>query len=201
MDTDRIYCLKCKEFTDTDNKLNTKLGNGRPVLKGTCAKCGTKKARFLKRQYGVDETNPCGGDLVSSIGQVTKDIKLPWAKFPGELHIPGMNFAGPGTNVDKRLNPSGSYKEWSKPVDRVDNAAYIHDLAYTQFKDTPTRNLADKMLLEQVDAIPNPTFREKVERAIIKPIISAKVKFGLGEVRAPLGCGYNKGRMNGVFKR
>lgn len=176
----QTYCFKCKANTDSDdtNIITTK--NGRRMLKGICATCGSRKCKFLPATEG--------GDLVSSLGKATKDLKLPWAKFPGELHIPGMNFAGPGTNLDERLNQSGSYKEWSKPVDRVDNAAYIHDLAYNEFSDTPTRNLADKMLIEQVDAIKNPTFREKVERAIIKPIISAKVKFGLG-----CGRGYGRG--------
>ena len=50
--------------------------------------------------------------------------------FPGEMYLPGMNFAGPGTNLEERLTSTDAYKEWSKPVDRVDNAAYHHDLAY-----------------------------------------------------------------------
>ncbi|XP_065642203.1 uncharacterized protein LOC136073868 [Hydra vulgaris] len=71
-------------------------------------------------------------------------------------------------------------KEWSMPVDKVDKTAYIHDLAYKHYPDKEHRNLADKMMLEQMDAIPNPTLREKLERKIIKPIISAKVRFGMG---------------------
>ena len=69
-------------------------------------------------------------DLVSSINSATNIIKLPWAKFPKEMHLPGMNFASPGTDLDERLTTTDAYKEWSKPVDRVDNAAYHHYLAY-----------------------------------------------------------------------
>ncbi|XP_065679832.1 uncharacterized protein LOC136094147 [Hydra vulgaris] len=43
------------------------------------------------------------------------------------------------------------------PMDRVDKAAYIHDLAYKHYLYKEHRNLADKMMLEQMDAIPNPT--------------------------------------------
>ena len=77
-----------------------------------------------------DLTSTTGGDFVNSINSATNKVKLPWAKFPGEMHLPGMNFAGPGTNLDERLTSTDTYKEWSKPVDRVDNAAYHHDLAY-----------------------------------------------------------------------
>ena len=88
-----------------------------------------------------------------------------------------MNFAGPGTNLDKRLTSTDMYQEWSKPVDRVDNAAYHHDLAYKYFNDKQTRNLADQMMLEEMNSIQNPTQKEINERKII---ISATAKFGLG---------------------
>jgi len=114
------------------------------------------------------------------LNSVTSKIKLPWTKFKGEMHIPGMNFAGPGTNLNQRLMPSGKYHDWSKPVDRVDDAAYHHDLAYQKFSDTPNRNIADTAMLKQMDNIINPSIRERIERAIIKPIISTKVMFGFG---------------------
>ena len=167
-----MYCVKCKTKTGTVDVQNVVSRNNRPMLRGKCDVCGTTKTQFVKMSRG--------GDLVSSLNSVTGKMKLPWAKFPGEMHIPGMNFAGPGTNLDERLTSTGAYKEWSKPVDRVDNAAYHHDLAYQHFSDTATRNIADKIMLEQMDAIKDPTIRERIERGIIKPIISTKAKFGLG---------------------
>ena len=70
-----------------------------------------------------------GEDLASSLSAITSNVKFPWAKYPGEMHLPGINFAGPGTNLNERLTSTGVYKDWSQPVDRVDNAAYHHDLA------------------------------------------------------------------------
>ena len=171
-----MYCVKCKSKTETVDVQNVVSKNNRPMLRGKCAACGCTKTEFIKMTKG--------GDLVSSLNSVTSKIKLPWAKFPGEMHIPGMNFAGPGTNLDERLTSTGAYKEWSKPIDRVDNAAYHHDLAYQHFLDTATRNVADKSMLEQMDAIKDPTIRERIERGIIRPIISAKAKFGLGHTTA-----------------
>ena len=142
------------------------------MLKGTCSVCGTTKNQFVSLKKG--------GDLTNTINRFTSKLKLPWTKFPGEMHIPGMNFAGPVTNLDKRLTSTDAYQEWSKPVDRVDNATYHHDLAYKYFDDKQTRNLADQMMIEEMNSIQNPTQKEIKERKIIKPIISAKAKFGLG---------------------
>ena len=38
-------------------------------------------------------------------------------------------------------------------------------------------------MVNELDSIPNPLFREKVERAIVKPIIAGKAQFGLGEAQ------------------
>jgi len=105
------------------------------------------------------------------LNTVNSKIKLPWTKFEGEMHIPGMNFAGPGTYSNKRLTSTGQYHDWSKPVDRVHDAAYYHDLTYHQFSDTPNRNIADTAMLKQMDDIITSSIRERIERAIIKPII------------------------------
>ena len=119
----------------------------------------------------------CGGDLVGSLNKITQYLKLPGQKFPGEMHLPGHSFTGPGTRLDLRLNADGSPKSWSQPKDRVDSAAYKHDLAYAAYTDTANRNDADKDMVEELDNIENPTLRERVERTIVKPILNAKVKF------------------------
>ena len=128
-----------------------------------CSECCTTKTQFVK------ETK--GGDLVGSLNSVTKNIKLPWARFPGEMHLPGHSFTGPGTRLDLRLKPDGAPKPFSKPVDRVDSAALRHDLSYAQYPDTASRNVADIAMVDELNKIPNPTFRERVERAIVRHII------------------------------
>jgi hypothetical protein len=95
------------------------------------------------------------------------------------MHLPGMNFAGPGTRLDLRLDANGFPIESSRPVDRVDDAAFRHDLAYSKFTDTKRRNIADKIMISELNDLPNPTLRERIERAIIKPILQTKSNFGL----------------------
>ena len=70
------------------------------------------KTQFIKR----DAT---GGSFLNSLVN----------KLPFEMHLLGHNFTGPGTKLYKRLNPDGTSKEWSIPINRVDNAASHHDYA------------------------------------------------------------------------
>jgi len=167
-----MYCVKCKSKTESIDLQRAVSKNGRHMLRGKCAVCKTTKTQFVSMKNG--------GDLVSLLTSKTSNIKLPWAKYPGEMHLPGMNFEGPGTRLDLRLDSSGRPRPDSIPVDRVNEAAYRHDMAYAAFPDTKTRNVADRVMVNELNEIPNPSLRERAERAVIKPILSTKAKFGLG---------------------
>ena len=54
-----------------------------------------------------------------------------------EFHLPGYNFAGPGTKLAKRL------KRGDKGINRLDDIALHHDIAYSKAK-----NLQDKWKAE-----------------------------------------------------
>ncbi|GBO36550.1 hypothetical protein AVEN_166995-1 [Araneus ventricosus] len=114
------------------------------------------------------------------------------SQLPFEMHLPGHQFTGPGTQLLRgktRLNPDLTPKEWSKPINRVDESAYSHDVCYLKNKDTETRNkVCDSNMIKELDEIPNPTIRERVERAIVKPIIKAKKTFGMGSKMYCLKC-------------
>ena len=85
-------------------------------------------------------------------------------KLPFEMHLPGHNFTGPGTKLYERLNSDGTPKEWSMPINRVDNAAYHRDICYSKQDDTKTRNeVYDKTMLGELNGIVNPTLRERID--------------------------------------
>jgi len=67
----------------------------------------------------------------------------------------------------------------SKPINRIDQAAYKHDLAYKS-ENLEDRHNADKIMIQELKNIQNPTFRERVERALIIKILQAKLKLGAG---------------------
>ena len=71
--------------------------------------------------------------------------------------------------------------EWSIPINRVDNAAYHHDLCYSKHDDTKTWNeVCDKTMLGELSGIVNPTVREIIGKSIVGKLIKAKVNFVLG---------------------
>ena len=97
------------------------------------------------------------------------------------MHLPGHNFTGPGTKLNERLNPDSTPKKWSKPINRVDKAAYHDDICYLKNNDTATRNaVCDKNMLKELNGIYNPTIKERMERGLVSSLIGTKKRFGWG---------------------
>ena len=97
------------------------------------------------------------------------------------MHLPRHNFTRPGTKLNKRLNPDLTPKKWSKPINRVDKAAYHHDVCYLKNNDTATRNaVCDKSMLKELKGIYNPTIREKMDSGLVFSLIGTKARFGWG---------------------
>ena len=158
-----MYCVKCKKTTNTSNELVIETKNNRRMKRGTCVVCGKTKTQFVKFTRGGSVLNKFINNL------------------PVEMHLPGHNFTGPGTKLNKRLNPDLTPKKWSKPINRVDKAAYNHDICYLKNNDTMTRNaVCDKNMLKKLKGIYNPTIRERMERGLVSSLIGTKARFGWG---------------------
>ena len=167
-----MYCVKCKKKTETTNEHLTTTSNNRQMKRGICARCGTTKTQFIKSSKGGSILNK----MINSL--------------PVEMHLLGHNFTGPGTKLNKRLNADLTPKEWSKPINRIDKAAYHHDICYLKNNDTETRNrVCDKNMLEEMKNIYNPSLRERMERGLVSTLIGTKKRFGWGVVN---GTGYIK---------
>ena len=46
----KSYCLKCRKDTENINSRVSNTSNGRTALLLKCAKCGSKKSKFIKNQ-------------------------------------------------------------------------------------------------------------------------------------------------------
>ena len=46
----KSYCLKCRKDTENINSRVSNTSNGRTMILSKCAKCGSKKSRFIKNQ-------------------------------------------------------------------------------------------------------------------------------------------------------
>ena len=48
----KIYCVKCREFTDTKSEKFVTTANGRTRLAGICKICNSKKGMFVNEKKG-----------------------------------------------------------------------------------------------------------------------------------------------------
>ena len=101
--------FKCRRVTETENITTVTCKNDRLMRRGQCVTYGKIKCQFVRKDVA-------GGSFLNSLVN----------KLPFEMHLPCHNFTGPGTKLNKRLNPDETPKEWSMPINRVDNAAYHH---------------------------------------------------------------------------
>ena len=46
----KSYCLKCRKDTENINSRVSNTSNGRAMILSKCARCGSKKSRFIKHQ-------------------------------------------------------------------------------------------------------------------------------------------------------
>ena len=65
----KSYCLKCRKDTENINSRVSKTSNNRTIILLKCAKCGSKKSRFIKNQEAKG--------LLSNLG-----IRAPLSKVP-----------------------------------------------------------------------------------------------------------------------
>src|SRR5271156_6213445 len=71
--------------------------------------------------------------------------------LPFKKHLPGMNYSGPGINLQRKLNEDGvTPRKGFEPVNRVDEAAMRHDIKYQQYDDLRHINEADKEMLREL---------------------------------------------------
>lgn len=102
-------------------------------------------------------------------------------KLPVELHLPGYQYCGPGTKLDKRL------ARGDLGINQLDQACKEHDIAYSQHKDISKRHQADKALInrawERVKA-KDSNLQERAAALLVTNMMKAKVKLGMGSKKA-----------------
>ena len=135
--------------------------------------------------------------------------KLPFTTtgIPQELHLINHQFTGPGTDLfyENESRPGRLYedptkdnyllpKEWSIPINPLDEAAYRHDLKYYfAGDDLELKHKADNEMIKELENYTPESLIDKFYKWVVIKILSMKVKFGLGvgpigpaEVDSPL---------------
>lgn len=89
--------------------------------------------RQKKTTKYLPKTVQIGGGLMNSVID----------NLPVPLHLPGYNYAGPGTPLDLYL------EKGVKPINKLDEAAMKHDIAYSKNASLDKRHEADYELQEE----------------------------------------------------
>lgn len=108
-----------------------------------------------------------GGGLVNSVIN----------NLPFELHLPGYNYCGPGTKLQKRL------LRGDRGVNKLDEACMHHDIAYQNHTDLPNRHKADLQLLNMAKQrlrSKDAGKGEKLSSWLVSKVMKAKIKSGAG---------------------
>ena len=146
-----------------------------------CTICNKPISKNQKARHEKTETHKLkkvmGGDLHTMSSKLPN---FPWSKYDGEHHLPGKNYAGPGTRLDIRLDENNIPKPGEEPVDKVDVACLKHDIEYKNH-DIRSRQKADIDLIQDINDIKSPTLRERIDRLLIKNAMKLKIALG-GEI-------------------
>jgi len=97
--------------------------------------------------------------------------------LPFEAHIPGYNFCGPGTKLQKRL------ERGDQGINPLDEACKEHEIAYSQNKALSERHRADSILIDKAWSrvkAPDSSLGERAAAYFVTNIMKAKKKFGMG---------------------
>ena len=65
----QIYCVKCREYTDSKSEKYVTSSNGCPRLTAICKVCGTKKGVFTNENKGFQRKNKDELDEARSVRQ------------------------------------------------------------------------------------------------------------------------------------
>ncbi|XP_039297827.1 uncharacterized protein LOC120354550 [Nilaparvata lugens] len=136
---------------------------------------GCKRERKYQGRGVLSSIAKVAGSIVKkSAGKlVNKAIDI----LPVELHIPGYQYCGPGTKLEKRL------ARGDPGINSLDRACKEHDIAYSRSSDTSSRAVADNILADQAWSVVKSADAGVLEKAAalaVTNIMKAKAKFGGG---------------------
>lgn len=102
-------------------------------------------------------------------------------KIPVEMHVPGYQYCGPGTKLEKRL------ARGDPGINPLDQACKRHDITYSKYNRGPERYEADKLLAKQAWNRVVSKDASLQERATALAVTAAmKSKMGLSKIGGKL---------------
>lgn len=166
------YCVRCRKATKSKDMKLVKTKNNRTAEESKCAICGTKKFKFVSNKQSGK------GALNFVINKLPIEAHLIDQGEDGRVRR--ASFAGPGTKLNRRLNPDKTPKDFSKPINKLDEGAYHHDLCYAETNDLSRRNKCDNDLEKVAKNVLNNSQSTKIQKAnakLVELIMQGKQRF------------------------
>ena len=98
------------------------------------------------------------------------DVQKLITKLPFEFHIPGYQYAGPGTKLKKRL------KRGDPGINRLDRIAKQHDIDYDKARSLQDKWKADTKMIKAIERLPG---KKTLTEKVVKKIMQAKKRLKL----------------------
>lgn len=115
-------------------------------------------------------------------------------KIPVELHVPGYQYCGPGTKLEKRI------ARGDPGINPLDRACKLHDIAYARHNSGPQRYEADKLLAKTAWNRVVSKDASLQERTTALAVSAAmKTKMGLSKVGGKLAKGVKSKKKKCTF--
>ena len=160
-----IYCVKCKQKTDTNNPEKIQTKNNKMAIRGNCKICHSQKYMFVKNEGG-------NIDIHKLIGKLPRPRK-------GWVPV-GYSFLGPYNDLKSQVEFDETTGEIRKihtqPKNELDKIAMKHDICYSV--NPENKGDCDRDMVKSIDEMP---YKDMNKMAMVtRTIINKKQQLGLG---------------------
>ena len=97
--------------------------------------------------------------------------------------LPGHKYTGPYNPLEEQLDENDIPVPGQEPFNTIDAISMRHDICYRDHGDTKGgKHECDDTMLKELDVIDPKNIREKIDKRLVKSLIGAKRKLGLGVI-------------------
>ena len=97
--------------------------------------------------------------------------------------LPGHKYTGPYNPLEEQLDENDTPVPGQEPFNAVDAISMRHDICYRDHGDTKGgKHDCDDTMLKELDVLEPKNIREKIDKRLVKSLIGAKRKLGLGVI-------------------
>ena len=94
--------------------------------------------------------------------------------------LPGHKYTGPYNPLDKQLDENDIPIMGQEPFNSVDAISMRHDICYRDNNGKSGKKKCDDKMLIELDLLEPKNIREKIDRSVVRKLISAKKRLGWG---------------------